>query len=62
MTVTPVNDNHPTVIIQNSALDYYWRVNYDGLSSLTINDLKYSFLYYTSFSIWFMELGSLGVR
>lgn len=48
ITVTPVNDYHPTSTdwLGYQSLDYYWKVSYSGLTTITPNDMKYSFKYH----------------
>ncbi|MBI9063476.1 MAG: hypothetical protein JEZ14_15950 [Marinilabiliaceae bacterium] len=48
MTVVPVDDNHPTTITDFLSLDYYWKVEYTGLSTVTANDMRYVLTYYTA--------------
>ncbi len=48
MTVKYSDDYHPTVDDPNGVVDFFWRVNYTGLSSVTSSDMRYTFTYYNS--------------
>ncbi|MCU4166382.1 T9SS type A sorting domain-containing protein [Carboxylicivirga caseinilyticus] len=45
ITVSPVNDYHPTVTDQTYALDYYWKVEQEGLDSDEAN-IRYEFTHH----------------
>ncbi|WP_157482995.1 hypothetical protein, partial [Geofilum rubicundum] len=50
ITVSPVNDYHPTVADEQYALDYFWRVSDVGLEDVE-DDIRYMLTNYEDFNI-----------
>jgi hypothetical protein len=50
ITVKPVNDYHPTVSDETYALDYYWKVDQNGLDAEESN-VSYKFTYYEKIDV-----------
>ncbi len=45
ITINPVNSYHPASAVHNKTIPYYWVVDTSGFSSVTLDDIKYTFTY-----------------
>ncbi len=50
LTVSPVNDYHPTVTDQTYALEYYWKVDQSGLEN-DVDNIRYQFTHYKTIDV-----------